>query len=312
MVWTRPEPLLVSQPFWVNECQNLYFLLQRRKGHGTKGIGSLFVATLDSVFDTRPAPFRILYHHEAEDIHVSFVIAIAVHHSEILKDWAWIENNILPTLGSFDNEEDVRRFVLTKIEGLCSLDESGMGAFVGDKEHISNHAVVHKFHKDFELSADEKLVNYYSCTYWKGKMPCQGKIYFSVNFLCFHSFLVGNQTKIKLRWTDITKLEKNMPLLLPQSITVVTRNGSYDFSMFMNFEETYKLAFQLANLAMKQLIEEEGFSEDPTLRNKHFYESSKKKNKKNNVPFVKRDLDARQRSESYRKLTRRIIMHLPK
>ena len=151
---------------------------------------------MDSVFDTRPAPFRILYHHEAEDVHVSFgnetilethisfckfiyklyisVIAIAVHHSEILKDWEWIENNILPTLGlalrgfkdshltvtgSFDNEEDVRRFVLTKIEGLCSIEEGALGPIALDKDNISNNAIVHKFHKDFELPADEKLVN---------------------------------------------------------------------------------------------------------------------------------------------------------
>uniref|UniRef100_A0AC34RAX6 Uncharacterized protein n=1 Tax=Panagrolaimus sp. JU765 TaxID=591449 RepID=A0AC34RAX6_9BILA len=254
MVWTWPEPLLVSQPFWVNECQNFYFLLQRRKGHGTKGLGSLFVATIDSVFDTRPAPFRILYHHESEDVQISIVIAVAIHHAEILSDWKWLETNILPTLASFDNEEDVRRFVLTKIEGLCSLQDAS-GSFPDDNDHISNHAVIHRFHKLFELPPTEKLVNF------------------------------GNQTKIKLRWTDVTKLEKNMPLLLPQSITVVTRNDSFDFSMFMHFEETYKLAFQLANLAMKSLIEEEGFSEDPALRNKYLHESSRKKNKRNAISF---------------------------
>uniref|UniRef100_A0A914YH84 GRAM domain-containing protein n=1 Tax=Panagrolaimus superbus TaxID=310955 RepID=A0A914YH84_9BILA len=299
MVWTKPDSVLVSQPFWVNECQNFYFLLQRRKGHGTKGIGSLFVATIDSVFDTRPAPFRILYHHESVDTQISIVIAIAIHHAEILKHWEWLETNVLPTLASFDSEDDVRKFVITKIEGLCSIEESGTRPSE-ELEHISNHAVLHKFHKVFDLPTEEKLVNYYSCSYWKGKMPNQGKLFLSVNFLCFYSFIVGNQTKIKIRWTEVIKLEKNMPFLLPQSITVVTRSDSYDFSMLLNFDETYKLASQLANLAMKQLVEEEGFNEDPVLRHKMLSESSRKKSSKNIVSFVKRDLDARQRSENYR------------
>lgn len=51
--------------FRVNEVtdkQSIFFTLQRRRGHGeSKGFGALLVGTFDSVFDQRPAPFRILH-----------------------------------------------------------------------------------------------------------------------------------------------------------------------------------------------------------------------------------------------------------
>lgn len=51
--------------FRVNEVtdkQSIFFTLQRRRGHGeSKGLSALLVGTFDSVFDTKPAPFRILH-----------------------------------------------------------------------------------------------------------------------------------------------------------------------------------------------------------------------------------------------------------
>ncbi|XP_014674997.1 PREDICTED: TBC1 domain family member 9-like [Priapulus caudatus] len=64
--------------------------------------------------------------------------------------------------------------------------------------------------------------------------------------------------------------------------------------MFLHKAETLRLMEQLANMAMKHLITEEGFQEDRDL-------PSKTRNfMPRQVSSLKRDLDARQRSEAYR------------
>lgn len=50
-----------------------------------------------------------------------------------------------------------------------------------------------KFRKLFCMPEEEKLVNYYSCSYWKGKVPRQGWLYLSINHLCFYSYLLGKE-----------------------------------------------------------------------------------------------------------------------
>ncbi|CAD5226888.1 unnamed protein product [Bursaphelenchus xylophilus] len=251
MVWVKPDHLMVSQPFWINERANLFFVLQKRKAQG-KGLGSLFVATIDSVFDTKSLPFRIIYHYDGDDLSISTVVAVALNSSEIQTHWDYLEKNVLPVLAKFETEAEAREFVMTKVESLLEAEKNKKQS---SETEVSKDLVLHKFHKIFDLPTEEKLVNYYAGTYWKGRTPFQGKLYFSVNFLCFYSFLVGKQTKIQIRWTEITKLEKNAPLLFPQTFTVVTRSETYDFSLLVSFKEAFKLASQLANMAMKQNAE---------------------------------------------------------
>lgn len=50
-----------------------------------------------------------------------------------------------------------------------------------------------KMRKQFGMPEGEKLVNYYSCSYWKGRVPRQGWLYLTVNHLCFYSFLLGKE-----------------------------------------------------------------------------------------------------------------------
>lgn len=53
-----------------------------------------------------------------------------------------------------------------------------------------------KMRKQFGMPEVEKLVNYYSCSYWKGRVPRQGWLYLTVNHLCFYSFLLGKEGEL--------------------------------------------------------------------------------------------------------------------
>lgn len=68
-----------------------------------------------------------------------------------------------------------------------------------------------------------------------------------------------------IQWVDVTQLEKNATLLFPECIKVSTRDSELYFSMFLNINETFKLMEQLANIAMRQLLDNESFLQDKSL-----------------------------------------------
>uniref|UniRef100_A0A8C2N268 TBC1 domain family member 9 n=1 Tax=Cricetulus griseus TaxID=10029 RepID=A0A8C2N268_CRIGR len=300
-MWVNPEEVLLANALWITERANPYFILQRRKGHGGDGGGGgglagLLVGTLDVVLDSsaRVAPYRILY--QTPDSLVYWTIACGGSRKEVTEHWEWLEQNLLQTLSIFENENDITTFVRGKIQGIIA-EYNKINDVKEDDDTEKFKEVIVKFHRLFGMPEEEKLVNYYSCSYWKGKVPRQGWMYLSINHLCFSSFLMGREAKLVIRWVDITQLEKNATLLLPDVIKVNTRSSEHFFSVFLNINETFKLMEQLANIAMRQLLDNEGFEQDRSLP------KLKKKSPKK-VSALKRDLDARAKSERYRALFR--------
>ncbi|XP_036857897.2 TBC1 domain family member 9B isoform X2 [Manis javanica] len=291
-MWLSPEEVLVANALWVTERANPFFVLQRRRGHGKGGgLTGLLVGTLDVVLDSsaRVAPYRIL--HQTQDSQVYWTVACGSSRKEITKHWEWLENNLLQTLSIFDSEEDITTFVKGKIHGIIAEENKNLQP-QGDEDPGKFKEAEVKMRKQFGMPEGEKLVNYYSCSYWKGRMPRQGWLYLTVNHLCFYSFLLGKEVSLVVRWVDITRLEKNATLLFPESIRVDTRDQELFFSMFLNISETFKLMEQLANLAMRQLLDSEGFLEDKAL--------SRPTRPHRNISALKRDLDARAKNEWYR------------
>ncbi|KTG45349.1 hypothetical protein cypCar_00002192 [Cyprinus carpio] len=85
---------------------------------------------------------------------------------------------------------DITSFVQGKIRGLIA--EEGKSA--GDEEDPERfREAVLRFERLFGLPQREKLVTYFSCSYWRGRVPNQGWIYLSTNFLCFYSYMLGNE-----------------------------------------------------------------------------------------------------------------------
>ncbi|CAF4690421.1 unnamed protein product, partial [Rotaria sp. Silwood2] len=102
---------------------------------------------------------------------------------------------------------------------------------------------------------DEKLIIYYSCSYWHGCVRRQGYLYLSVNYLYFHSDLFGKEITILIKFADIivniATLERTHNLV-SEIKHVCTRLHEHNFEMFRKIEETFQIMEQIANFAAKK------------------------------------------------------------
>uniref|UniRef100_A0A250Y723 TBC1 domain family member 8 n=1 Tax=Castor canadensis TaxID=51338 RepID=A0A250Y723_CASCN len=288
-MWLKPEEVLLKNALklWVTQKSSCYFILQRRRGHGEGGgrLTGRLVGALDAVLDSnaRIAPFRILLQVPGSQVYSP--IACGATLEEINQHWEWLEQNLLHTLSVFDNKDDIASFVKGKVKALIAEETSSRLAEQEEEPEKFREALV-KFEARFNFPEAEKLVTYYSCCCWKGRVPRQGWLYLSINHLCFYSFFLGKELKLVIPWVDIQKLERTSNVFLTDTIRITTQSKERDFSMFLNLDEVFKIMEQLADVTLRRLLDNEVFDLDPDLQ-----EPSQ---------ITKRDLEARAQNEFFR------------
>uniref|UniRef100_A0A1A7XAR1 TBC1 domain family member 8B n=2 Tax=Iconisemion striatum TaxID=60296 RepID=A0A1A7XAR1_9TELE len=268
-MWLNPEEVLLKNALklWVTERSNDFFLLQRRRGHGEQGgrITGLLVGALDTVLDSnaRVTPFRILL--QVPGSQSSWVIASGAAIEEVMKHWDWLVHNLLHSLLVFENKEDAASFVKGKVKGLIAEDARGRQAAQEEDPEKFREALL-KFERHFGLPSSEKLVTFYSCCCWKGRVPRQGFLYLSINHMAFYSFLLGKEVKFVIPWAEVTRLERVSTALMTEAIRVTTRQRQREFSMFLNLDETFGVIGQLADITLRRLLDSEGLELDWVLQ----------------------------------------------
>ncbi|XP_015278176.1 PREDICTED: TBC1 domain family member 8 [Gekko japonicus] len=261
---------------------------------------SRLVGALDTVLDSnaRVAPFRILLQVPGSPIYsaiacgellngseVYWAVAIGATDEEINQHWEWLEQNLLHTLSVFDNKEDIVSFVKGKIKALIAEETSSKLAEQEENPEKFREALV-KFETRFNFPEAEKLITYYSCCCWKGRVPRQGWLYLSINHLCFYSFFLGKELKLVIPWVDVQKLERTSNIFMTDIIRITTQSKERDFSMFLNIDEAFRIMEQLADVTLRRLLDNEIFELDPGLQDP--------------TQITKRDLEARTQNEYFR------------
>lgn len=110
-----------------------------------------------------------------------------------LLKFEWVACNNLP---EHECHSFILMYVLFWTQALIAEETSSKLAELEEDPEKFREALV-KFESRFNFPEAEKLITYYSCCCWKGKVPRQGWLYLSINHLCFYSFFLGKECKCK-------------------------------------------------------------------------------------------------------------------
>ena len=86
----------------------------------------------------------------------------------------------------------------------------------------------------FDLKPTEQIFDDFSC---KEGALSSGRMYITENYLCFFRSMIGFSKKIKIQWTDITKIEVKSSSI---RITATTEKEQISFQGFSDFPTSSK------------------------------------------------------------------------
>ncbi|KAF9182514.1 hypothetical protein BGZ51_004702 [Haplosporangium sp. Z 767] len=270
-VFILPTPCDQHNPLFDTVQSTENFVLQRTKASKSQFLNS-FLGTIQNVFDTKQAPFRVLFRRQVNA--QALMIAEAETQKNIDQAWSWVQDNFVVGLQVLDDAQEKEEWVLTKIRSIVTRADKGTDDITSDEKVRSASRA---FRQTFNVLPSERLVSYYSCSY-HGKMMNQGWMYISENYLCFYSFMLGMETKIFLELKDVGDLqkEKSKRGVFADAIRVVMKDEQeYFFSNLFHRDETYDMLVQLTTLTMERLLRNTALEHAPGMSNGDESESVK-------------------------------------
>ncbi|TGZ74123.1 hypothetical protein CRM22_001118 [Opisthorchis felineus] len=284
-MWTKVE-LLAPSPLWQVMKETEYFVLQKRKEKTSSGLLGLLTGTVESILDVSVPVYRIVMKGAEKSF---YLVANSNSEREINKHWKYIMTKLCPQLPDLP-KDDAFAFLFHKFDSHAARY---VEMYERDDTMPLKRATV-KFLRIFGFPPKEKLVYYYSCSYFRGKIPQQGWLYLTINHMCFYSFLLGIETKICVPWIHVTAVER-IPGRLPGGfVRIKTPEKSYHFGIFIRPEETFEMILKLANFGVRQLLIDDCYN------NRVPFPFAPRKLLPRSFSRLKVDLDARTKSEAYR------------
>ncbi|KZC05404.1 GRAM domain-containing protein 1B, partial [Dufourea novaeangliae] len=109
-----------------------------------------------------------------------------------------------------------------------------------------------KFHRHFsQVSADERVLNYYSCAL-VGDILLQGHLYITPNYFAFYSNVFGYVTKLLIPTVTVLKISKEKTArIIPNAVAIATEEERHVFGSLLSRDSTFKLMKQVWDAAME-------------------------------------------------------------